>query len=254
LVAADAHPDVCLLEAPIKVDAVRELQHRLSLAPMEGGQHVAILPDIDRASPGAANSLLKTLEEPPTGALLLLTASDLAGVLPTVGSRCQSLALRPMPVEQAAAALVERLGVDAEKADALARLSGGRLGWALRAALEPGVLQARDEWLGRLESAITARRSARLVLAEGLGRDREALPDGLQLWLGWLRDVLLLQHGLDAAIVNVDRQVPLRRAAERWSVRATVAALRALETASARLRGGASVELAADVFLLELPA
>jgi DNA polymerase-3 subunit delta' len=253
LVAADGHPDVCLLEAPLKVDAVRELQRRLALAPVEADWHVAVLPDIDRASAGAANSLLKTLEEPPSGTLLLLTAADAAAVLPTVRSRCQTLSLRPLSRAAASAALQDA-GLDRARAQTLARLSGGRLGWAIAAARDPSLLEGREMWLERLETALEADGATRLNLADAWARQKEALAEGFGIWLGWWRDVLLLQHDLQDAVVNVDRIEGLRRTAERVPVEATARLLRTLQASAGRLAGGGSSDLAACLFLLDLPS
>ncbi len=98
LVAADAWPDVHMLGAPLRIEAVRELQHDLALAPNESPHRVAIVPEVELATLGAANSLLKTLEEPPRQVVLLLTTADPGAVLPTIRSRCQVLPLRPLPV------------------------------------------------------------------------------------------------------------------------------------------------------------
>jgi len=212
-----------------------------------------VLPDIERASPGAANSLLKSLEEPPPDALLVLTAADPAAVLPTVRSRCQCFTVRPLSVEDCAAALERGMGAAPEEARRLARIAGGRLAWAERAVREPSVLEDRTLWLERLEEAVRGSRPQRLALADAWGRQRDALVTGLELWRGWWRDVLLLQHGLEARVVNVDRLDALRAQAARSSVASVVGALRALDGASSRLTGNASPDLTAAVALLELP-
>ena len=78
-VVSGNHPDVRILESdnqPIKIEQVRDLQRELALAPYEGRWRVAILTAFERATPEAANALLKTLEEPPAPAILMLTATQ----------------------------------------------------------------------------------------------------------------------------------------------------------------------------------
>ena len=96
------HPDVQLLAGQgagqsIKIHQVRALQREAVLLPYEGPRRVFILRRFDLATVEAANSLLKTLEEPPAHVVLILTAVDASALPPTVVSRCQRLDLRPVP-------------------------------------------------------------------------------------------------------------------------------------------------------------
>jgi len=105
------HPDVRILDddhQALKIDQIRALQHELSLSPVEGQYRVAVLCNFERATTGAANALLKTLEEPASQVVLILTAPDPGSLLPTIVSRCQMLTLRLLPSEQIIAALQNR--------------------------------------------------------------------------------------------------------------------------------------------------
>ena len=79
----------------LKIDQFRKLKESQGFGAHEGGYRIFLIPDADRMTPQAANSVLKILEEPPKGWIFFLTASDPTLVLPTVLSRCQSLKLRP---------------------------------------------------------------------------------------------------------------------------------------------------------------
>lgn len=90
------HPDLAVIQAEqvggtLKVDQVRELQRSLSLAPYEANYRVALMLRFEEAHPGAANALLKTLEEPAPKVLILLTAESVESLLPTIVSRCELL-------------------------------------------------------------------------------------------------------------------------------------------------------------------
>ncbi|MGZ3639583.1 MAG: DNA polymerase III subunit delta', partial [Ktedonobacterales bacterium] len=97
------HPDVTLVEPEegkrlLGVDAVREAVVRLAnLAPSTGRWRVFILPNVDRMTANTVNALLKTLEEPPPGVVLLLTSAEPENLLPTLLSRCQLVTLQPLP-------------------------------------------------------------------------------------------------------------------------------------------------------------
>jgi DNA polymerase-3 subunit delta' len=253
LSAADGWPDLHRLPVPLRIEAVRELQHDLALAPSASAHRVAILPEVELASLGAINSLLKTLEEPPRQVVLLLTSGDAGAVLPTVRSRCQVLQLRPLGVAQVTAALAEGWGQDSEQAELLARLAGGRLGWAVRSLSDETVLADRDAWLAGLARARGADVAARLALAAELARNAEGLPAGLATWSAWWRDVLLSGQGLATLIVNRDRAEEVAGAAARYAAGQVVAALRALESALRALAAKAGPQLTLEVLLLELP-
>ena len=105
LIAAERHPDVQVLEpeiggrgkATLKIEPIRTLQRGLNLSTYEGRHTIAIIRRFDAATPGAANAFLKTLEEPPSGVILLLTAKNAETLLPTISSRCRIIGLRPLP-------------------------------------------------------------------------------------------------------------------------------------------------------------
>ncbi|MCB0215015.1 MAG: DNA polymerase III subunit delta' [Caldilineae bacterium] len=254
LAAEDGLADLRRVDPPLKVEAVRALQSELALAPVEGGRRVALLPEIELASPSAANSLLKTLEEPPAQAILLLTSAQLSAVLPTIRSRCQVLQMSPIPTERVAQLLIEAHGLAPDRAELLGRLSGGRLGWALAALQDPSLLEARQLWLDGLGALLAEGRVARFERAEALAREAAELPVGLAIWMGWWRDLLLLLHGVEAPLINRDRLDGLRRAAGRYGVPEAMAVLRSIEEALRRLEANTNPRLTLEVLFLELPS
>ncbi|RKY66998.1 MAG: DNA polymerase III subunit delta' [Candidatus Latescibacterota bacterium] len=175
----------------IAIDRVRGLQRQLSLRPYRGRGKVGILFDAECMRPEAANALLKTLEEPPQGTLLVLTSSAPERLLPTVRSRCQEVPLHPLPVGAVAEELTRRFDLPDERAVAVARASEGNMGKALKLLGEEIEGRAREF----LESALKAQGPLDAFLRmEEVG----ALP--AEELLGWvlvmLRDELLESFGL----------------------------------------------------------
>jgi DNA polymerase-3 subunit delta' len=190
-VEAGTHPDVDLVAKPadrstIPVDLfigdpehrMREgLCHRVALKPFLGGRKIALIDDADFLNEEGANCLLKTLEEPPPGSILILLGSSADRQLPTIRSRCQVLRFRPLDPEIVARLLLEReLASDAAEAQRLAAQSGGSLEQALLLA-DPELWAFRrrlyDRLTGaRLESVELARETAAFVEAAG----KEASP------------------------------------------------------------------------------
>ncbi len=258
LVADGHHPDFHLVAseqigAALKIDQVRELAHRLSLTPVEGRRQMAVLKRFEEATPSAANALLKTLEEPPPYVVLVILAQEADLLLPTIVSRCQHLPLRPLPVLEVKQALVERWDVPAEKADLLAHLSSGRLGWAVRKLEDEGALARRGARLDDLDKLLRASLIKRFDYAEKLARDPVATQETLDLWISWWRDVLLVASGTEALLTNVDRQDRLRDHARYLDVSTIARVVRALCESRQKLQRNANKRLTLDVLMLDLP-
>lgn len=253
-VAHATSPDVAVAPSPLRIEQARELLHAVALAPAASAHRVVIVPEIEQASPGAANSLLKTIEEPPPHAVLVLTTARMAEVLPTIRSRCQVVVLPPSPIDAVAAALAHGWDVPTDRAAWLARLSGGRLGWAVRAHADAAFLASRTAWLDGLSRALAADRPGRMTLAAGLAASGDGLAEGLAFWSGWWRDLLLQQHDVTGPLVNADRLPEIEAAAERYTVADAVGGLRAVDAALRRLAAHANPQLTLEVLHLDLPA
>jgi len=255
-IAHGNHPDVRVIEAAngtIKIDQVRDMQREVALSPHEGRWKVYIIRQMERATAEAANCLLKTLEEPPPQVILMLTASDSDQLLPTIISRCQVLNLRPPSVPLVQKALQERWGVDARRAGLLARLSGGRLGWAVRASQDETILRRRERRLDEMAELMRQGRVERLRYAQRLSQNPDELQEVLDLWLGWWRDLLLIKGGNSTEVTNVDRQAMLRSQARDYSLDQVRDSIEALRSAVWQLEHNANTRLALEVLMLSLP-
>lgn len=222
LCAAGTHPDLSLLvpdpeakSEDIKVDAVRAMIEAGALTAHAGGYRVLIIDPAEQMNLSAANSLLKTLEEPAAGNLLILVTAQPQRLPATIRSRCQQLLLPP-PTESAGVAWLERQGLTPENALLLLRLAGGAPLGALGLA-DPALLDQRaDAFGGFLGVGLGAADPVRV--AESWSK----LDGGLLLqWLlGWLQDLALLQVGqAEPRLSNPDRRGDLGRLSQRLPAR-----------------------------------
>ena len=254
LVERDAHPDVRLTEPEsgrrgIVIEQIRQLEHAAGLRPYEADVKVFIITEADAMTEAAANALLKTLEEPPEDSVLILTASDVSQVLPTIASRCQEVPLRPVPAQEIERALVES-GAPADQAVLLARLAGGRPGWALRAVEDETLLERRTERVELLERLISQPPVVRLPAAAAF-TDAAGVREVLDVWQTWWRDALLVREGCEDLAINVDRLEGLRRLD--LPTEACWGAVRRLQTAREQVDANANARLAMEAVLLDLP-
>jgi len=255
-IAHSTHPDVRIVEpedGSLKIEQIRQLQREIVLTRHEGRYRVAILPGFELATTEASNCLLKTLEEPPPQVLLCLTAPDTSRLLPTVVSRCQLLHLRPLAYEAVKLALLERWGVQQERAALLAHLSGGRLGWAVKAHHQPAILEHRASCLDSLVKLLNASRVPRFSFAQKVSHTPELVSDTLEVWLWWWRDVLLTHQSCGEEIMNLDRREEIAGCASQYSLNEIYTAMQAVRTAQQQLDTNANLRLTLEVLLLSFP-
>ena len=256
LTAKGAHPDVTIVESDgstLKIEQVRELQQMLALRPYEARYRVAILRRFHEARPTAQDALLKTLEEPSPNTVLILTANAPDSLLPTILSRCQPLHLRPLPIETVRAALEQVWNAPPDTAQTIAQLSGGRIGWAIRALQNPAELDQRHDTLALLDAILHGSRRERFALVEKLSLDKTALLTLLDVWQGFWRDTLLIANGSRAPITNADLAGNLAALAEQIGPGAAQKALDATRRTMTYLGQNVNTRLALEVLVLDYP-
>lgn len=253
------HPDLLITQAEqiggvLKVDQIRDLQHRLALAPYEARYKIALLLRFEEAHPSAANALLKTLEEPPERVVMLLTAQSSEGLLPTIASRCEVIRLRPLPYDQVEAGLQAGWDVPAEQAHLLGHISGGRPGYAIRLTRHEELLEQRQVWLDDLQQLLSSNRVARFAYADAATKDKNfPLADLLQTWLSYWRDTLLLTTGAELPLANIDRLEEIVKLANCLPLQTVRGVIQSAERTLQLLDKNVNSRLAMEVFLLDLP-
>jgi DNA polymerase III subunit delta' len=251
------HPDLSVVQAEIeggtlKVDQIREMRRSLTLKPYQANYRVALFLRFQEASEGAANALLKTLEEAPEYAVLILTADNPEGLLPTITSRCELLRLRPLKAENIQLHL-QSLGAESEQAHLIAHVSSGRPGYAMRLLKDESALEFRAERLADLEQLLSATRVQKFHYAEKLAKDKDAMRQTLLVWLSYWRDVLLRVSGAKTSIANVDQNESIATLTTLLELSKVSSVVHEMELALQRLERNVNARLLAEVLLLDLP-
>jgi len=262
-IASGKHTDVQIIglvsaeKREIGIDQIREMQTSASLPPYEGKQKVFIIDKAELLSNEAGNCLLKTLEEPLPKVLILLLSAREKLLLPTIISRCQRVELHPLPFALVEEELCQHHGISEQKADLLARLSEGCLGWALQTMQDESLLEERTQRLDTLINLTHATRKQRLTyaaeLASQFGKAREEVEKVLTLWINWWRDLLLLKGEISKSITNVDQKSALLDQAKGYSMKQIKDFIRHIQTTSEQLEQNANPRLALEVLMLDMP-
>lgn len=240
----------------IKIAQTRQLGAEVYSRPREGKQRFFLIDEADRLRDEAANSLLKTLEEPPpTSTMILLTARPDA-LLQTIRSRAQRLSFAPLKLAEMEQYLTANFRRPPPDTLLLARLTEGRIGQAT--AFDLSVYrQARNVLLNLLELLARGDNRYRLLkAAEYLGKkEREEFEQELNLLNRLLRDLFLLAAGSARdRIVNVDVAETLEQLAARIGVERLMSWEKKFDELRAKLRINVNRQLATEAVLLSLSA
>jgi len=238
------HPDFYRYEGrsganAIHIETVREVRADVYIRPNDGEYKVYLLPDAEDMTVSAANALLKVLEEPPTYAVFLLTASHPERVPLTVRSRCIRLEVYPLSFEETVEALRELLPEKEEQAlRQAAELSGGVLGQAL-AMLQDEACGELSALAGEIMSGLLAGNEYQILASfAGAGQDRGKLTALLVRLSGLLRAALRIRLGVSRG------EDPLAVALSQGLTAGRIAALSSLLEEGARaIEGNANLSL-----------
>jgi DNA polymerase III subunit delta' len=253
-IAGGNHGDIHLVEPlpdkrDISVEQLRELQRELSLRPYEAPRKACIMEPAERMSVNAANSLLKTLEEPPGNALIILLTENADMLLPTIRSRCQLIRFSPLSTENVRL-LLEKNGLAPDAAGLLAPLSEGSMQRA--GELDNEALAVRREKLiTHLATLDLGRISTVFDTAEELAGNRDETLASLDLLLSFARDVVHLNAGCPD-IINTTVRPPLEMFAGRFTLERALQMLGDIMETRRAVQRNANNKLALDCLFIKM--
>ena len=210
-VARGVHVDVLAIEpddrASIKIDVIRDVLSNTSFRPFEGRKRLVLIREADALEPASQNALLKSLEEPPSGTMFILTTALPGALLPTVRSRCMRLRFGRLTTAEIAAALIRDHDYSDTDARQAAPIADGSIGQALALidndlsmfrGLAMGLLKhtaGRDDAQSRVQAASAVHTGGKKE------RTREDVAIVLRLMASMLRDLEAINAGADRAVL-----------------------------------------------------
>ena len=247
----------------IGIDQIRELNRKLAFAPY-GRYRVCVVYQAEIMTEEAANSFLKTLEEPPSGNILILNVREPRDLLPTIVSRCQRVAFQPLTVRDIAEWLVREKDLTEDMAIVLARLSEGSLGRALKMS-ETDFFEMRQEWLLRLmklpglseekgfDMALKCGEDANKIGIKRSENGETRIMEILSIWESWYRDLLIMKVGdLTNLLINADFSHKLKKIAGNYKINNLIDSLLVIDQAQRDLRRNRNVRLVVEHAVLSL--
>jgi DNA polymerase-3 subunit delta' len=261
------HPDFITIKPTgqnIRIEQIRELNRQLSFAPVSGSYRICLIHHAKTLSDEAANSFLKTLEEPLPGNILILKAKEPMDLLPTIVSRCQKVAFQPIAVDEISEWLMDVQGIAEEDVDVLAKLSGGSLGLAVRMK-ETGFLDKRQDWffkLGKLPG-LSAEQALNMALEFGsygskttleLSEEAEVgMADFFGSWQSWYRDLLAIKSNAPPdLLMNSDFSHKMNAVARNFTINQLADSVLILDRAKRDLQRNQNATLVLEHTVLSL--
>ena len=241
----------------ITIEQIREMQQDLALRPLEGRRRVVIIDDAADLSEHAEVALLKTLEEPPTHAVLLLITPTPFRLLETIRSRLQPLPFRSVARSEIERALVDRFG---QSASGFAAAAAGKPGIAIALATDEGTRAARRQFEAEFYRLVGSKLTERFAWAAALADERdtqkrsELIATRLVSWSELVRDAAVASTGVDDCWVRPDRDEESRRLAATVTTRDLVDLAQRMERWRRDVvETTVSARMLLELFVLKLP-
>ena len=255
-ITENCHPDVKHYEPEgqfIKIGQMRELSREVFFRPFEGKRRVFILDEADKMNLESANSILKTLEEPPESSHLILISNKPNELLSTIRSRCQIYRFGSLPPSNIEQVLTKKLNHSDEDLPLLSRISQGSIGRALSLDLKE-YKESRQELFNLLEVCsqnFLYTQAAKSITS--LAREKEEFGNKVEILYSLLRDLFLLKADATSELItHLDIRGKLLTLCANFSSQQIADGTEALEHIEMGVRRNLSKPLALDHFVLRL--
>ena len=252
------HPDIIHVkhEKPntISVDDIRtQVNNDIVIKPYSSPYKIYIIPEADLLSVQAQNALLKTIEEPPSYAVIFLLTENAESLLPTIMSRCVMLKLRNIKTTLIKKYLMEQMQIPDYQADICAAFAQGNMGRAIMLASSEHFNEIKEEALQLLRHINEMEISEIVMAIKKIGTYKLSVNDYLDIIMIWYRDVLIYKATKDVnGIVFADQLKYIKDRANKSSYEGIEIILDSLEKAKARLKANVNFDLVMELLLLTI--
>lgn len=238
----------------ISVDDIRaQVNNDVAIKPYGRPYKIYIINEAEKMTQQAQNALLKTLEEPPEYAVILLLTANANELLPTILSRCVMLNMKPVADEQVRRYLMEELQVPDYKADVCVAFARGNVGKAKALASSEDFENVKNEALSLLKYVGDMELYEMVAAIKKIGEYKLEVTDYFDIMAIWYRDVLLFKATKDAnRLVFREELGALRKCAQRSSYEGIETVIKALDDAKHRLDANVNFDLVMELLFLTI--
>lgn len=249
------HPDIIYVthEKPtsIGIDDVRsQINASIQVKPYSSEYKIYIVDEAEKMTVEAQNAILKTIEEPPSYAILILLTTNLGKLLSTILSRCVVLQIKPVKDQQIKQYLLSK-GIEEEKADFCTAFAMGNVGKALKIATSEEFQEIKNNCIHMLKYANDMEVHELILASKELTKYKLQIHDYLDFMLMWYRDILMLKATGDTNhLIYPEEYTTLNERAKRSSYEGLQTIIEAIEKAKVRLYANVNFELTMELLWL----
>ena len=252
------HPDIIWVthDKPnsISVDDIRkQVNNTIMMKPYQGPYKVYVIDQADMLTPQAQNALLKTIEEPPEYAVIMLLSENADILLDTINSRCVMLKLRNIKDTLIKKFLMETMEIPDYKADMCAAFAQGNMGRAIMLANSEHFNEIREDAVQLLKYIHEMELSEIVQAVKQITIYKLEINDYLDIIMIWYRDVLIYKATKDMdKVVFKDQLQSIKNQAKKSSYEGIELILTSLEKAKAMLKANVNFDLVMDILFLKI--
>ena len=252
------HPDIIYVTHE-KPNVIRQqVNGDIAIKPYSGTYKIYIIDEAEKMNVQAQNALLKTLEEPPRYAVILLLATRAEAMLPTILSRCVLLNIKPVPDDLIKRYLMQRVQIPDYRASICASFARGNVGRAIELASNETFDHMKQSVLGILKNISDMEINQIASEVKTITEEKFDTGDYLDLCFIWFRDVLLYKacglHGRQEHIIFKEEVSDIASAAKRYSYDTIEKIIHSIDRARSRLAANVNFDLTMELMFLDMKA
>ncbi len=252
------HPDIIYVEHDkpnvISVDNIRtQINGDIAIKPYSSAYKIYIVDEAEKMNTQAQNALLKTLEEPPEYAVIMLLSTRAEAMLPTILSRCVALHTKPVSDDKIKQFLMHQIQIPDYRASICASFARGNVGRAIQLAANEDFDRMKAEVLGHLKAIFEMEIHQMASAAKKITEEKFDIEDYLDLCFIWYRDVLLYKACGDRRhLVFLEEIRDIERIGEQYTYEAIKNVIDAIERARSRIKSNVNFDLTMELLFMEM--
>lgn len=251
------HPDIKYIthdKTSISVNDIREqLNNDISIKPYSSEYKIYIIPNANKMTEQAQNALLKTIEEPPVYAIIILLTENCDSLLPTIRSRCVTLTMNPVEKDKICTYLENKFQLEPEQAQIAANYCQGNIGKAIRFASSSDFIEMKNQVLKLLKNLDSMDIASIIDTIKEFSTHKNDINDYLDLMLLWYRDVLMFKVTKDAnLLLYSDEYSAISEQATKRDYENIENIIAAIDKAKVRLKANVNFDVTIELMILAM--
>ena len=234
------------------VEEIRDIRDKAKYAPTQADYKVYIIDEVHMLSTGAFNALLKTLEEPPEYAIIILITNNKESLLPTIKSRCEIIKFLPISIMELKKYLIDR-GVEEKRSALLANFSRGSIEKALELSESSDFSIMRDDIQKYIQDILDKNMVEILNISSDMDKYKDKVIIVLDMMINYFRDIMICKDRADKdMLINGDRITFIQNMSSKITYSQVSKIIDIIEEAKRKMRSNCNFSVSIQVMALNI--